>query len=251
MARVVILGSACAVSDERHEHTYFALAGRHDIVLVDCAGQPLTRLRRAGLDFEQVSDVVLTHFHPDHVHGLPVLIVEMWLSGRRHPLQVHGLPHCTERMAGMMDAYGWQDWSQLYPVSFHALAEGENTRVLQTDDFRITASPVRHLLPALGLRVEDKATGGTLAYSGDTEPCSEMMRLAQGADLLIHEATGEHRGHSSAAQAGQAARLAGAKRLALIHYEVGRADPAPLVVQAAETFGGPVTLAEDFMELEF
>jgi ribonuclease Z len=251
MAKAVVLGSACAVSDEKHENTYLALAGRHGVVLIDCAGQPLVRLRHAGLDFESVSDVVLTHFHPDHVSGLPTLILEMWLSGRRRPLRLHGLRHCTERVATVMEAYGWQDWPNLYPVTLQTVAESERVGVLETEDFRITASPVHHLVPTLGLRVEDKATGGTLAYSADTQPCAEVVRLAQGVDWLIHEATGELPGHTSAAQAGQAARQAGAKRLALIHYAVGSADPAPLVPQAAETFGGPVTLAEDYLELEF
>jgi ribonuclease Z len=251
MAKVVVLGSACAVSDAQHEHTYLAVAGQQGTVLVDCAGQALVRLQRAGLDPEQLSDVVLTHFHPDHVYGLPVLILEMWLHGRQRPLQVRGLAHCTERMAQMMEAYGLHDWPKMYPVGFQTVDARAGAPVVETPDFLVTASPVQHMVPTLGLRIEDKETGRVLAYTSDTHPCPEVIELARGADLLIHEATGEHHGHSSAAQAGEDARQAGAKRLALIHYEVGGADPARLVPQAAATFGGPVTLAEDFAELEF
>jgi len=57
--------------------------------------------------------------------------------------------------------------------------------------------------------------------------------------------------HSTAAQAGAAAQPAGARRLALIHLQVGDADPSRLVPEAGATFTGPVTLAEDFGELEF
>jgi len=99
--------------------------------------------------------------------------------------------------------------------------------------------------------VEDKETGRVLAYSCDTEPCPEVLKLAAGAELLIHEATGHGPGHTSAAEAGTAARAAGAKRLALIHYLTDGADTSRLVPEAVKTFGGPVTLAEDFMVLEF
>jgi ribonuclease Z len=251
MAEVIVLGSACAVSDEQHEHSYLAVVGRTGTVLIDCAGQPLVRLHRAGLDPDKISDVVLTHFHPDHVYGLPVLILEMWLTGRKRPLRVHGLAHCVERMEQLMAAYGMSDWPTLYPVTFQTVEARAGGRVVETADFLVTASPVQHMVPTLGVRIEDKETGRVMAYSSDTHPCAAVADLAQGADLLIHEATGEHPGHSSAAQAGETARQAGAKRLALIHYVVGQADPARLVPQAAATFGGPVTLAEDFGKLEF
>jgi ribonuclease Z len=69
--------------------------------------------------------------------------------------------------------------------------------------------------------------------------------------VLIHEATGESIGHSSAAQAGATARDAGVESLVLIHYPVGDTDVAKLVEEARGTFSGDVRLAEDFMKIEF
>jgi ribonuclease Z len=63
-------------------------------------------------------------------------------------------------------------------------------------------------------------------------------------DLLIHEATGGDHGHSSAADAGEIAREAGAVKLALIHYPVRGVDPEAWRLAASE-FPGPVTLARD------
>ena len=90
-----------------------------------------------------------------------------------------------------------------------------------------------------------------MAYSCDTEPCPEVVRLAKGADVLIHETAGSSPGHSSAAQAGNAARTAEAKELYLIHYPTGDFDSQSLVKDAQNKFPGSVKLAEDFMELEF
>ena len=89
-----------------------------------------------------------------------------------------------------------------------------------------------------------------VAYSCDTEPCDQVIRLAEGADLLIHEASGELPGHSSAAQAGRAARQAEAGGLYLIHYPTGQFASGNLISEARQQYEGPVTLAEDYMALD-
>jgi ribonuclease BN (tRNA processing enzyme) len=68
MARLIILGSASAVSDAEHDNTHFLLQGDHgSVILVDCGSNPIGKLSRHGIHFDQLSDLILTHFHPDHV----------------------------------------------------------------------------------------------------------------------------------------------------------------------------------------
>ena len=252
MSKLIILGSACAVPDETHENTHLALPGRDgNFILIDCAGQPVLRLRRVGLDYHRLTDLILTHFHPDHTYGVSMLIMEMWLRGRGEPLRIYGTTHCLERVEMMMKAYDWDTWPRLFPITFIPVDEREGAPVLENDDFRIFAAPVKHFVPTIGLRVEDKHTRQTLAYSCDTEPCPGDMWLAQRADVLIHEAAGKGFGHTSAGQAGEIAREAGAKKLVLIHYCVDGKDLSTLAPEAEAAFGAPVTLAEDFMELEW
>ena len=250
MGKVIVLGSAYVIPDENHANTHLALAGQHGVVMIDASQTPVLRLRKAGLDFNHVHDLVLTHFHPDHVYGVPMLIMEMWLRGRKNPLRIHGLQHCVSRNENLMIAYEWDQWPGLFPVTFHAVDHEPEMLVLENEDYRITAVPVKHFLPTIGLRIVDKATGRVLAYSCDTEPFPGVLQLAARADLLIHEATGKGPGHTSASQAGEIAAEAKAKRLVLIHYP-GEADTSQLVPEAAATFGGPVTLAEDFMVFEW
>jgi len=88
-----------------------------------------------------------------------------------------------------------------------------------------------------------------MVYSSDTEPCPAMVRLARGADVLFHEATGATPGHTSAAQAGAIAQEAGVKSLYLIHYRSDENDTQEMIREAQKTFNGPVFLAKDFMEL--
>ncbi len=249
--RVVILGSANAVADGDHENAHMVLDSPNGAILIDCNGRPLVNLRKLGIEGEELTDLILTHFHPDHISAVPTLLMSAWLVGRKAPLRIYGLHHCLQRVEDLMTAYHWEEWRGFFPVAFHHLPEREGTFVLENDDYLITASPVRHYVPTMGLRIEVKQTGFIFAYSSDTVPCPETVRLSQGADLLIHEASGdEPLGHSSAAQAGAIAQEAGVKQLGLIHYPVWDADTSHLIPEAKTAFDGPIFLCEDFMEIE-
>ena len=86
-------------------------------------------------------------------------------------------------------------------------------------------------------------------YSSDSSPCDTIVRLASGADILFHEASGAQVGHSSAAMAGAIARLAGVGHLALIHYDVKLASD-DLLAEAQTTFDGKITITQDLDEFE-
>jgi ribonuclease Z len=251
MPKLIFLGTSNAIPDETHENTHMAVVGENHFLLIDCVNNPIVRIKQAGLKIHELTDLILTHFHPDHVSGVPSLLMNSWLLGRSNPLRIYGLEHTLERIEKMMEFYEWHSWPGFFPVSFHNVPEEEGVYVLDNKDFCVFASPVHHMVPAIGLRVEFPAIGKALAYSCDTEPCQEVIRLARDADVLIHEATGASYGHTSAAQAGEVASQAGAKKLYLIHYRTGDFNPNPLVEEARSTFSGEVYLAKDFMKLEF
>jgi ribonuclease Z len=250
MAKVVILGSSNAVIDGEHENTHLVIVGRERVVLVDCPGNPVLRLERVGVDFNAVTDLLVTHFHPDHISGAPLFLMDIWLRGRRRPLEIFGLADTLDRLEKVMELYGWDTWPGFFPVSFTRLPAAEMSPVLDCPDFKIFSSPVQHLIPTIGLRVEFPGQR-VFAYSGDTEPCEQVVRLAAGADVLIHEAAGGPPGHSSAAQAGEIAERAEAARLLLVHYPTGLYRTSDLIAEAQSVYQGQVSLAEDFTTLEF
>jgi ribonuclease Z len=248
MPKLIVLGSAHAIPDENHENTHFALIGEQRRVLIDCSGNPVVRLKQAGIDPNSLTDLILTHFHPDHVAGVPSLLMSMWLLGRRSPLDIYGLHYTLDRIEKLMGFYEWDQWPEFFPTIFHRLPAERMTLALDCGEFRIFSSPVSHLIPTIGLRIEATQGKRVLAYSCDTQPCESVVELAAGAEILIHEATGEHQGHSSASQAGSAAARAKVGALYLIHYDPQEKN---LVVEAQKKFPGLVFLAEDFLKIDF
>ena len=138
-------------------------------------------------------------------------------------------------------------WSELVPE-----------KPARAGDTEVTPFEVDHGIECVGFRVA--RCGSTLVYAADTRPCPNVVRYAEGADLLIHEAYGTEQdakrahtfGHSTAADAGRAAREAGAKRLLLTHLRASRlVDPGALAREATSIFGRPVGVAGDLDAFDF
>jgi ribonuclease Z len=251
VAKVVTLGTAAAVPDETHATTHLAIEGELGFFLVDCGGNPILRIQHAGLALERLRGLILTHFHPDHVAAVPLLLMDTWLLKRTDPLPIYALQDVVDRYNVLMDLFRRDEWPGFFDTPCRVVPEEVGALVLEDDDFRITAAPVEHVVPNMGLRVENKLTGGVVAYSSDTSPCDAVVELARDADILIHEAAEPTPGHSGAAQAGEVARLAGAHRLVLVHYR-----PAPhkydrWIEEASAAFDGPVELGRDLRAYEF
>jgi len=250
MPKLIILGTSNSIPDEKHDNTHMVLVGKRSKILIDCASNPILRLQKVGINVLELTDIILTHFHPDHVTGLPLLLMDMWLMGRDLPLNIYGLHYTMDRVETLMGLYGWENWPGFFPIAFHRISSGELVSVLENDEFDIHASLVNHMIPCIGLRLEGKSSGKVIVYSSDTEPCAQIIKLAENVDVLFHEATGSVPGHSSAMQAGDIANQAGPKNLYLIHYPTRENSIDKLVPEAKLRFNGPVFLAEDFLSLD-
>ena len=251
MAKLVFLGSASAVAFEGHGNSFMVINGERSSILVDCAAAPLQRLKQAGINHDDIRDLIITHFHADHVSGLPNFLMDMWILHRKEKLVIHGSEHSITRVKQLMDLFDWNEWGNMFPVELNIIPLNEGAEVLVTNEFRVRSSPVEHMIPTLGLRIEYPEENFICAYSADTNPIPQTVRLADGADVLIHEAAGSVFGHSTAAQAGEIAAQSGVKSLYLIHYGFyDGASEKSLLDEAKKTFPGNVFLAEDFLEIE-
>lgn len=247
MSRLIFLGTASAVPDKNHQNTHLVIETLENTILIDCVGNPVTRLDEARINPLTITDLILTHFHPDHVSAVPLLLMDLWLMGRVDPINVFALHEDIEKLKKILGIFDWETWEGMFLVNFHNVPK-ENSILINTSKLKVWASLVCHMIPAIGLRFEWSET--TLCYSADTGPCDAVVQLAKEADILIHEATGESEGHSSPEQAGEIAQKAGAKSLYLVHYPVG-SDLEELNQQASKAYSGEVIVAKDLMSIEF
>ncbi len=154
MAQVILLGTGAALSNAVRENTYLVVQGDTSAVLVDCAGSPTQRLLRADIPLDRLDHLILTHHHPDHLYGLSVLFLDLWLAGRKKTLHVYGLAETLRAARAMMHAFEWERWQAhgFFPIVFHRVPKRANTPVFTSSEFAVTATPTEHLLPCIAVR---------------------------------------------------------------------------------------------------
>lgn len=221
MATLHLLGTGAALSDAHRTTTMLAFSHEDDTLVIDCGGDVVQRLLMAGRPVDSISGLVLTHEHPDHVSGFPLFMEKIWLSGRRRPIPIYGIAPALAQARKVFEAFDTSGWEGMPPIKWQEVMHEEGAPVLESDVWRVTATPATHSVPTVGLRVEDQATGRAVAYSCDTEPAESVVRLARNAGILVHEATGAGKGHSSAEEAAQVAAKANAHHLLLVHLPPG------------------------------
>lgn len=250
---VIILGSGTAIPRIDRGSPSLAVVIQGQTILLDMGPGTLRQLMRAGIDYEQVERIFLTHFHPDHTADLIHFLFASrnpTVLTRRKPFHVTG-PFGTARLiAALQEAY--VDWLTL-PSRVMGIEELDTGKTAERDygDFRAITTPTGHTPHSLAYRIED-SKGISLVYSGDTGVAEEVVELARGADLLILESSfpdGEGcEGHLTPSLAGRMATAAGVDRLVLVHFypESLRTD---IAAQCRRTYSGELTLGEDLLTL--
>jgi ribonuclease Z len=248
MSRLILLGSASSVPSAARDSTYLVWHGPSMAVLLDCGGSPLQKLQRVGVPLAALRHVILTHRHADHLYGLPALLQGLWLYERREPLSIWGPPDALDVARRIMDILDWSQWDDLFPIIWQPVTPGGLEVLFTEPDLIVSVTSAMHSVPTVAVRLQDRITDGVAVYSSDTAPCATIMTLAQGADLLVHEATflrDACTGHSTAAQAGQVAQQAGVGRLVLVHVSPLQDDLEAVRQSAQAMFSGPVDLGRD------
>lgn len=217
MTRVRFLGSGDSFGSGGRFQTCILVEATGYRFLIDCGTTSLVAMKRSGVDPGSIDAVLLTHFHGDHCGGVPFLILDGQFAKRARPLTIAGPPSVRVRLTAVFEAMLPTSSSiqQAVPVTYLELAERSPIGPLE-----VTALPVAHLAATEphGLRV--RVDGRVIAYTGDTDWCDALPRLADGADLLIAECYSfekripQHLSHASLLAHREELR---AKRIVLTH----------------------------------
>jgi len=247
--------------------------------VIDCGNGVARQLAFAGVPLAKLRHVFITHHHSDHNADYGNLIWLAWTAGLRTRVDTWG-PAPLEKMTKLffeMNAYDIniriadEGRVPLVPlVHVHELSQGGP--VMQDDNVKVTAALVHHppVVPAFAYRFD--AVDRSIVISGDTAPSDNLIKLAQGVDVLVHEALyvpGLDRlvarvpnaatlkqsimsHHTTAEDAGRVAQAAGVKMLVLSHL-VPPDDQAitdQMWIDAARVhFRGPVIVGKDLLEI--
>lgn len=186
---IQFLGCGDAFGSGGRFHTCFFVRSDATRFLIDCGASSLIAMKRFSVDPAEIDTILLTHLHGDHFAGLPFVIIEADLIGKRtRPLLIAGPPGTKRRLVEAMEVL-FPESSRVtlrYPLEVVELA-AELPRPL--GPITVTPYVVEHPTtgaPPLALRIE--CDGRTIAYSGDTAWTESLRRVARNADLFIVEA---------------------------------------------------------------
>jgi ribonuclease BN (tRNA processing enzyme) len=247
---VTVLGASPAWPNAGGACSGYLVSNGSDVVLIECGFGILSRVRER-LELDQLKAVIISHLHADHFMDLVPLRYGLKYGALRSDpsLPLFAPPGATEffaRLGGALD-----NDPHFFDGTFN-LNEYQPDRPLEIGSLTLEFRQVKHYVPSYAMAIH---AGKKLAYSADAAPCPVLTEVASKADLFLCEAAIEstkdddpspsHRGHMTAVEAADIARLAGARRLLLTHYRANGTRDGALAAEARSVFGGPAEFAEE------
>jgi len=226
---IIFLGTSSAVHSKDRNHPSIALKAFGDVILFDCGEGTQRQILFTKVSPMKISKIFITHYHGDHILGLPGLLQSMGLHGRESKLTIYG-PEGLHKIKEAIYNLGYCMIE--FPIEFIEIDTGI---IEETDEYIISSQKVRHNVPCLAYSIEEKKKprflrekaielgvpvgpafgklhngeeveidgriikpeqvlgeprkGKKITYSGDTRPCEEIIHFAKDSTILIHEST--------------------------------------------------------------
>ncbi|MEW6047501.1 MAG: MBL fold metallo-hydrolase [Bacillota bacterium] len=287
--KAVLLGtSGCIAMDATTAHragpSVLVECGRHnEILLFDCGRSALQSVFEAGYSPANIGYVFFTHHHSDHNIGFPDLVLSSWVAFGKSHWRVYGpvgTRHFIDALFGRGGAFDADITRRaeapdarkvlekftgrpMVRPSFDVHEIEKEGEVCCGEDWSVMASfAPRHVQPwlvSVAYRVESAA--GSLVISGDTAPTQQMVELARGCSMLIHDCSIDQREgvfadvhmHTDPRSLGRIAAEAGVNTVVAYHFLrfVDNPETLSLFKQLVEEgFPGKVVIADDCLVLD-
>jgi ribonuclease BN (tRNA processing enzyme) len=247
--------------------------------VVDCGDGVARQAVLAGVPFNALRHVFITHHHSDHNADYGNLLLLFWASGLAHRVDSWGPPpleRITELFLEMskpdIDVRVVDEGRPPLGQLIHSHDIQESGLVMADDNVRVTSALVHHPMVPLAYAYRFDAPDRSIVISGDTTRSDSLIELARGADVLVHEAfypdavekmvvgranaepLRKHllASHTSAEDCGRVAAAAGVKTLVLSHFVPAEDPPisdAMWAEAAAKHYSGKIVVGRDLMEV--
>lgn len=225
MIEIIILGTACMQPTKERNHIGILLRFGKENLLFDCGENIQRQLRIANIKPTKITRLFISHWHGDHVLGIPGLLNSMGADQSSQTLKIYGPKGTKKYMGYMLKAF-----LSSQAADYEVVELGPSEK-LEFGEFEIEARELSHGVPCLGYAFQEKARrkikgqyinkipgillgklqkGQAVSYQNkrigpeeatyliegkkvsvimDTRPCDNFIKLAEKADLLISEAT--------------------------------------------------------------
>lgn len=219
---------------------YLLGEGGHHLWVDAGSGTFAALQRRVSID--DLSGVFLSHEHADHCADAIGLFYAVRYGELERPRIPVFCPAAVAAALGRFVGAADEPFADVAEFTDPTVTEG-----IRLGPLCLSFAPTNHPVPTLALRAE--SGGRSFVYTADTGPSDDVVGLAEGANVLLAEATYQGTSedkpwphHLTAAEAGQIARQAGVERLILTHIWP-EFDPQRSLWEAGEQFDGEVVLA--------
>lgn len=186
MSEVVFVGTGDAFGSGGRRNSAILVRDAGQTLLLDCGPTTLGGLKAMGIDPLEIDAIALSHYHGDHIAGVPFLLLDyVYANPRDRPLEILGPPGVEERLANLVRANHYDREQQgRYAIRY---AEFSLDKPIDVAGFRITPMPAihqEHTCPHM-LRVD--TSGRSLVFSGDTGWHESLPDKVGDVDLFICE----------------------------------------------------------------
>jgi ribonuclease BN (tRNA processing enzyme) len=245
-----MLGSGTGVPSLRRGSPGLLLLSESSTILIDSGSGTLRKMLEVGITYLDIDLLLYTHIHPDHIADLVPILFACKYSDlpREKELLCVGGPGFTSHFEKLEKIYGSWIESQFYHLTIKEIP----AEPLLFHDMKIFAKPMAHISESVGYRIEFN-NGKSLAVSGDTDYCKNIIDLAFQVDLLVLECSfpdeKKVEGHLTPSLAARIGLESNCKKLLLTHFYPA-CDQIDILEQCRQIYKGEVTRGEDLMKMK-
>ncbi len=186
MSEIVFVGTGDAFGSGGRRNSAIVVRDAGRSILLDCGPTTLGGLKLLGIDPLEIDAIALSHFHGDHIAGVPFLLLDyLYQHERERPLEILGPPGVAERLAALTQAYDYHlERDRRYALRY---VEFTVDKAIEVAGFRLTPMPAvhqAHTCPHM-LRIDTERR--SLVFSGDTGWHDALPTRVGDVDLFVSE----------------------------------------------------------------